>query len=416
MAEVFSDLLQAALRDRDPNANPWSLLRGALTARVRRVARYHVIAQLYALSAIIAVVTVLLAACMLVKYRQGRFWLMRTHRATGGTYLVVHYSNGWTTLFLLFLGVLQGYICFYAQAWFVNSAAILIPSLAAIAVAILAWQAHIRYWGYLKAYKSIDAVLANVASQYNGTFDLSLLSSGSSRQLIAEFTSKLSRFETFFRWVFVTYLISSIILEVVLCLTASLHLRELRKTMHELRGRAYLSEEARAQETVIKHGYQSLSYVTWSIIAACTAINALFLFVVAAGPKVIYIERYSAVASLLPLWLFSVLGLPLSALYLHRLLTQDAPQEPQGADAAIELPGRNTSRPPSISGKDGQPHEAYPMEKLSSLHYGTSPNAATMSLDSDIAGSLDTASPLVRNTPPPGFQQAFYSSYSSRPV
>lgn len=91
--------------------------------------------------------------------------------------------------------------------------------------------------------------------------------------------------------------------------------------MHELRGRAYLSEEARAQETVIKHGYQSLSYVTWSIIAACTAINALFLFVVAAGPKVrrtmasplrallntktsaqvIYIERYSAVASLLPL-------------------------------------------------------------------------------------------------------------------
>jgi hypothetical protein len=91
---------------------------------------------------------------------------------------------------------------------------------------------------------------------------------------------------------------------VVLCLTASLHLvscfyisrinisdtavlqRELRKTMHELRGRAYLSEEARAQETLIKHGYQSLSYVTWSIIAACTAINALFLFVVAAGPKV----------------------------------------------------------------------------------------------------------------------------------
>lgn len=56
--------------------------------------------------------------------------------------------------------------------------------------------------------------------------------------------------------------------------------------MHELRGRAYLSEEARAQETVIKHGYQSFSYVTWSIIAACTAINALFLFVVAAGPKV----------------------------------------------------------------------------------------------------------------------------------
>jgi hypothetical protein len=115
-------------------------------------------------------------------------------------------------------------------------------------------------------------------------------------------------------------------------------------------------------------------------------------------------------------WLFSVLGLPLSALYLHRLLTQDSPQDPQDTDAAIELSGRNTSRPPSVTGKDGQPHEAYPMEKLSSLHYGTSPNAATMSLDSDIAGSLDTASPLVRHTPPPGFQQAFYSSYAARPA
>ena len=78
-------------------------------------------------------------------------------------------------------------------------------------------------------------------------------------------------------------------------------------------------------------------------------------------------------------WLFSVLGLPLSALYLHRLLTQDSPQDPQDTDAAIELSGRNTSRPPSVTGKEGQPHEAYPMEKLSSLHYGTSPNAATMS-------------------------------------
>lgn len=55
MAEVFSDLLQATLRNRDQNANPWSLLRGALTARVRRVAPYHIIAQMYALSAIIAV-------------------------------------------------------------------------------------------------------------------------------------------------------------------------------------------------------------------------------------------------------------------------------------------------------------------------------------------------------------------------
>lgn len=191
---------------------------------------------------------------MFVKYRQGTLWLMRTHRATGGNYLVVHYSNGWTSAFLLFLGVLQGYIwcvrltltcsaawltrladtgrrssiirgngsrilisgewwsgspdgrrsgslrgafacrvspffqcsrvpvrdlivscadilhldssgrparSFYAQAWFVNVGAIVVPSVAAVIIAVLAWQAHRRYWNSLEAYKAIDAALAS---------------------------------------------------------------------------------------------------------------------------------------------------------------------------------------------------------------------------------------------------------------
>lgn len=55
-------------------------------------------------------VTLVLAGCLYVKYRQRVLWFVRMHRGTGGTYLVVHYSNGWTAMFLLFLGVLQGYI------------------------------------------------------------------------------------------------------------------------------------------------------------------------------------------------------------------------------------------------------------------------------------------------------------------
>lgn len=55
-------------------------------------------------------VTLVLAGCLYVKYHQRVLWFVRTHRGTGGTYLVVHYSNGWTAMFLLFLGVLQGYI------------------------------------------------------------------------------------------------------------------------------------------------------------------------------------------------------------------------------------------------------------------------------------------------------------------
>ncbi|GAA5983124.1 hypothetical protein JCM10908_000166 [Rhodotorula pacifica] len=468
MADIFTDLLQKTLRDLPSDANPWSVIRGALTAKVRPVAPHHIIAQLYALSAGVAVVTLLLAACLFVKHRQGTLWLVRTHRATGGTYLVVHYSNGWTTTFLLFLGVLQGYIwqtvyynqgkwvphsdlwrevvwipgwtafwfaswslcvshilhldssgrparSFYAQAWFVNTVAILVPSVAAVVVAILAWQAHSRYWDSLEAYKAIDAALVDLASNYNGTFDQSIISSGSGGQLVVEFTSKLSEFGDYFRWVFVTYLICSMILEMVLCTTAFLHLRELRKTMDELHARARVSEEARAQETMIKHGYQSLSFITWSIIAACTAINALFLFVAAAGPKVVYDEKYSEVASLLPLWLFSVLGLPLATLFLRRLLKQGPPRPSADTASNVELPGLHTSRPPSIGAKEDNAYEAYPMEKLSSLHYAQNPQNATTSLDSEVAESRDTASPLVSQTPPPGFQQAFYSSYSSRP-
>lgn len=153
--------------------------------------------------------------------------------------------------------------------------------------------------------------------------------------------------------------------------------------------------------------------------------------------QVINVQRYSAVASLLPLcvmfrcrlgravaniwtsfsrWLFSVLGLPLSVLYLHRLLTQEQPQDARDITVAVPDHTRDPACLPSIAGaKDGRTHEAYPMEKLAPLPYATSQKAATTSLDSDIAGSLDPASPLVRQTPPPGFQQAFYSSYSARP-
>lgn len=53
---------------------------------------------------------------MAVKAKQGTYWLVRVHRATGGSFVVLHYANTYSTLFLLFFGVLQGYMCVRASA------------------------------------------------------------------------------------------------------------------------------------------------------------------------------------------------------------------------------------------------------------------------------------------------------------
>ena len=62
------------------------------------------------------------------------------------------------------------------------------------------------------------------------------------------------------------------LLEAILILTAVFHLRELRNTMHDLRGRAHQSEEARAQEEMIEMGYKGLHHITYSIVACCTCV------------------------------------------------------------------------------------------------------------------------------------------------
>ncbi|BGP54603.1 hypothetical protein JCM8202v2_002190 [Rhodotorula sphaerocarpa] len=443
MADIFTDLLSKTLQDLPQGANPWDAIRTALTDRVRPHAPLSFLGQLYMLSAAIAEVTLVLAGCLYVKYRQRVLWFVRMHRGTGGTYLVVHYSNGWTAMFLLFLGVLQGYIwqtVFYnqgkpaehsdlwRQAWFINTCALLAPVLLAVVVAVLAWEAHRHYHESLVAYGAIEDALAAAARSFDGHFDPSVLRTGMGAVLTSSFTENLSGFGHYFRWVFVTYLIATVLLEGVLCLTALLHLRELRRTMQDLRARAHVSEEARLQKSLIKHGYQSLLYVTCSIIAACTAINALFIFVAAAGPKVVYDSKYSEVASLLPLWLFAVLGLPLSALWLRRLLQMTPPRDGDGTDPSTASPAE-TARPPSVVVKDLEhASEAYPLDKLSTFAYGGGGGAKVdpypaMSVDSDAGDSLRTSGahsfvPLVSQTPPlphtPGSPQTHYSSYSSR--
>ncbi|GJN90805.1 hypothetical protein Rhopal_003819-T1 [Rhodotorula paludigena] len=440
-------------------ANPWPLIRRALRAQVRPNLEHFFKAQLYTCSALIALVTIVLCTCMAAKWRQGTLWLVRVHRGKAGTFIVPHYSSLWTTLAIVFFALLQGYIwqtafyasghwvptsdlwrmtvwfpgvlafwcatwslvvshllylessgrparTFLAKAWFVNFAALLLPAAQAVAIGVLAWQAHKR----------------------SGTFAESDFYSRVDRSVLTDFALNLRGFGDFFRWCFWAYFIYSVINEMILVLVAVLHLRELRRTMHDLSGRMHVSEEARQQVEMLERGFRGLLKITWAIVTCETAINVLFAFVAISGRRVVYDRIYSEVASLLPLWLFSVLGLPLSILFLIRI-RREAPAAPalstKDAIAHTPLPA-TSSTPSSITDKQARtPQEEYSMETLGSQAY----RRPGSTHDTVLVGDLtDDYAPVRQHSTSPALSQgsvahlistpasegSFYSSYETR--
>ncbi|GAA6001472.1 uncharacterized protein JCM10292_006270 [Rhodotorula paludigena] len=462
-------------------ANPWPLIRQALRVQVRPNLEHFFKAQLFTCSALIALVTIVLCTCMAAKWRQGTLWLVRIHRGKAGTFIVPHYSSLWTTLAIVFFALLQGYIwqtafyasgrwvptsdlwrmtvwfpgvlafwcatwslvvshllylessgrparTFLAKAWFVNFAALLLPAAQAVAIGVLAWQAHKRYSRALGYFDTIDDALASAEAAFSGVFTESDFYSRVDRSLLTDFASNLRGFGDFFRWCFWAYFIYSVINEMILVLVAVLHLRELRRTMHDLSGRMHVSEEARQQVEMLERGFRGLLKITWAIVACETAINVLFAFVAISGRRVVYDRIYSEVASLLPLWLFSVLGLPLSILFLIRI-RREAPAAPASSAkdgiAHTPLPA-TSSTPSSITDKQARtPQEEYPMETLGSQAY-RSPGST---IDTVLVGDLtDDYAPVRQHSTSPALSQgsvahlistpasegSFYSSYETR--
>ncbi|GAA5944144.1 hypothetical protein JCM3775_001079 [Rhodotorula graminis] len=451
MADSIQSLVEGILSNLPEGANPWSILRATLTAQVRPDLGRAFRTQLYVCSALVAAITLVLIACMVAKWRQGTYWLFRIHRATGGRFLVVHYASSWTTVIILFFGLLQGYIwqtvkytsgdpvlnsdlwrmcvwwpgwlafwlaawslrvshvlhldssgrpsrAMYSQAWFINSGGVLVPALSATTIAILSWQAHERYVEAMKRFSLIDSTLAAAEMDYSRQIDTSDVMSSGALQLAADFASSLSSFGDFFRGVFWAYFGFTVLLEGILILTTIFHLRELRRTMGDLRGRAQQSVEARAQGDMIEQGYRSLRNITAAVVACCTAVNILFAYVAIAGRKVINDKKYSEVASLLPLWLFSLLGLPLSLLFLRRILSSAparASREPspstqeQGSAHAVHTGAHSTPSTAAGDHKASTPVEEYAMASLGSL----SPQHAVAKTDE--YASLRQASPSL---------------------
>ncbi|GAA5877974.1 hypothetical protein JCM1840_000129 [Sporobolomyces johnsonii] len=428
MADSLTNMVQSIVANLPEGANPWQAIAVAFTGQVRPDLGPSFLDQLYACSALIALTTIVLAACMWSKYRQGNYWLFRTHRGTGGTYLVPHYSSTFTTLMVIFYGVLQGYLwktvyfcrgdlvkdsalwrllvwlagwlSFYCAAWslcvshvlhldsagrparsflaqapFMNTFFTLVPIGFIVSIACLAAAANQKYRSAMNNYSTINAALIALQATYNGTFDESLFQSGSGFSVADGFTTDLSSFGQYFRVPFIVYLIWCILLEFFIVVAGVLHLRELRHAMDELANRSSFNDEARAQEKMLETTYNSLVYITYGLTVVLTAFNVLFAYVAAAGRKVIYVKVYSEIASLLPLWIFAALGFPLSVLFLRqiRLANPSKPRSPSHSNDKVgstttPLPMHETFSSPSAILEGSKPppsDDTYPMSHLS---------------------------------------------------
>ncbi|GAA5975725.1 hypothetical protein JCM11641_005848 [Rhodosporidiobolus odoratus] len=485
MSDAITTLVQRILGNLPEGANPWQLIRAAFQAQVRPKLEPWFLNQLYANAAILGFNTLVLCACIFVKWRQGTYWIFRTYRGTGGTYLVVHYSSAFTTFMIVFFGLLEGYIeqtrqystghivkttalwrtlvwypgwlafflaawslvvshilhldssgrparTFFASAVFVNSVAFLIPIGAAVSVALLGATAQKHYHRAMENFQVIDGSLGALQATYNGTFDQSLFSSGIGLSLAEGFTSHLNEFGTYFRWSFLAYLIFSILLLLLLVVSATLHLKELRKTMDELQNRSQMNDETRVQEQMLERSYKGLVYVTVAIVVSCIAIVVLFAFVSIAGTRVINERVYSEVASLLPIWIFSAFGFPLSLLFLYRLLrTSSSPSRSLRKSSKeieafkgvqVPLGGVETfSNPSSVEGKHSPTSDDYQMTTLGGVAYRPS-NKYQHDIDpahrqSPSAFSHSGSEAHLASSPVmTPVEQPFYSSYETRPV
>ncbi|GAA6008217.1 hypothetical protein JCM11491_001932 [Sporobolomyces phaffii] len=425
-ADELTALVNKILSQLPEGANPWTAIRAAFTAQVRPNLGNGFLSQLYVTSTMIALSTLFFIASLYIKWRQGTYWLFRTHRGTGGVYIVPHYSSTWITGFVIFFGVLQGYIwrsidfskgrlvydsalwrtlvwyagwisfylaawslcvshvlhldsagrsarSFFAQAPFMNTIGVLLIAGSATSIGVLGGASHLKYHSAMTNYEGIDTALGVLQTTYQGKFDVAAFQAGTGFSIAESFIRDLASFGTYFRWTFISYLIWTILLEIALVGAGVLHLRELRRTMDDMSNRSQISPEAREQEKMIEQTYNSLVYITYAVCILLTAVNAIFAFVSAAGTKVVYIRSYANAAGLLPPWIFAVLGLPLSLLFFRR--TYLGSRTTAGLQPHTQA-AKNPSRPPineidsgvdSILSSGQKPtggNEIYPMTPL----------------------------------------------------
>ncbi|KAK4048350.1 hypothetical protein OIV83_004872 [Microbotryomycetes sp. JL201] len=386
--------IQAILLNVPPGANPWQVLRLALGSQVNWRVSSAFRPQMYALSGLLILAALLLVSSLVVRIARRSFWLAAAVRnSRGKIFLTTHYLSVWTTFMCMFLALLQGFIwktieksrgneahyivlwetltwippwlafwfatsslmtahvihrdsagrayqSFWASAWLVNAATWTVPILVIVLITTLAGKAQKEFDGVRFQYSQLLELLTKAEKGFDGTIDYDIIQAGTSRT--QEFLNHMTTFVRFFRAVFFAYTGLTLTLMITYGLTSLLHLSELSRSMEALT-KSNEKGDDRAQDQLFRT-YSTLVRLTILICALLAFFSAIFLYV------------------------FSVLGLPIAILLLHRALTSSP--NPNGSAPELAHPSqvdstdRLASVPVEVEARSSPSKEALPLQEF----------------------------------------------------
>lgn len=102
--------ISQVLADTPDGENPWTRVGAILRSQVEWDVSRSFRPQLYVLSALLVIVTLTLAASVVVRWLMGQLWLVRGMRTSGGLFVVPHYLTTWSIFTVIFLSCVQGFI------------------------------------------------------------------------------------------------------------------------------------------------------------------------------------------------------------------------------------------------------------------------------------------------------------------
>ncbi|KAK4053884.1 hypothetical protein OIO90_003721 [Microbotryomycetes sp. JL221] len=320
--------IQDVLRSLPPGLNPWDGLRLALSSQVNWSVSREFRPQLWTL-----LIVIFLALL------QGFIW--KTIEKSNGHeahYIVLWETLTWipgwlafwfATMSLITAHVLhrdssgRPYRSFWSSAAVSNGATWGMPVMMIVLIITLSAKAQIEYDGVRDQYAQLLELLTRASDSFDGAIDVSIIQQGTAST--QAFLDHMSTFIRFFRAVFFAYTGLTLLLMILYGTVSYLHLAELSRTIEGLATSRRTSDDADDTTT------QEQLYRTYSILVRLTILiclmlalfSSLFLFVAASGRRAVTDQAHLQAGHLLPAYTFSILGLPITLLLLHRALTSN---------------------------------------------------------------------------------------------
>ncbi|KAI5480979.1 hypothetical protein MNV49_006789 [Pseudohyphozyma bogoriensis] len=369
MMAIFQGV-EAAL---PPGSNPVPALQAILANEVHPSSGNGFRIQLYILAGILGLCPFLLLASLVVKWQRNNLWFFRIGQHRGGSLLIPHYSSTWTITLAVGLACMQGYIWstvdyihdstvtgiilwktitwivshalhlaasgrdsgrFYASASFLNIIGVMVPvSLFAIIIPLSVTTAN-KYNHSVSTYNALDELLNTVSSNWNGTLTNSEIQEAT--VLGATMLIDFDVFITYFRSVFLVYCVFGFCKDVTFAIVASRHIRSLRQTLEETKVGQHRNTLPTAQEKLIHKRYVSLVQLTIALSVVAQVYQGVFLHtsINSDANKIIQDGTSNEAASLLGLYSFSAMSIPLSLYLFRRAFDQTTVSNSEGVASA----------------------------------------------------------------------------------